>query len=161
MLAWLGEHGYPTNLESHLNMTDNEVLAEIGLAAHSSDRHGHDAARRIVERDHFRVLYQRNPADWERNPNAGRVVFEAAKKQFGEEAVRYDTWKEKGESLVFPVEAKDGRILSGLEMSDVLKSLPLAAVDFVFVEKKHHKPANEWLKKHRDDIIGNVEEDDS
>jgi HD superfamily phosphohydrolase len=161
MRAWLGQHGYPVDLEGHLNLTDNEALVEIRKAAQSKDHPGHDHARRIVERDHFRILYQRNPEDFRKNPDAASAIFKAACEKFPTEALRFDSRKEKGESLVFPVETKDGRIASSLETSDVLENLPLAAVDFVFIDRAHLDAAREWLDENRDNIIEKAEEDET
>src|SRR5271166_1394617 len=52
-----------TDLESHLEKTDNEVNACILAAARDSSQPGHGAARRIAEHDHFKVLDQRHPED--------------------------------------------------------------------------------------------------
>jgi len=154
MLAWLNSGGYPTDLDLHLDFTDNEVLAEIGRAAGSEEHSAHDAARRIINRDHFHVLYERNPIDIEQNPEATLAIYEAASDKYGSESVRRDSWKEKGEIVVFPVEGSDDRIVSSLEVSQVLKHIPPVAVDFVFISAEHLDAAKGWLEENRNDIIG-------
>jgi hypothetical protein len=142
-------------------MTDNEVLSEIGRASKFKEHVGHTAACRIAGRDHFRVLYQRNPDDIRKNPEAATAVYEAARKEFGEAVVRLDSWKEKGESLVFPVATKDGRIVPSLEISDVLMNVPLVAVDFVFVAAEALGAARLWLQANRERIIEEMEADET
>src|SRR5947207_1456497 len=76
---WLQEGRFQTTLADHLEMTDNEVTAAFRKAAREPGSRGHESAKRIVQRDHYRLLYQRNPDDVAVNPEAARAVFEAAK----------------------------------------------------------------------------------
>ena len=76
--AWLPGGRFPTDVPSLLKMTDNEVSAALLRAARDKTHPGHAPARRIVRREHFQLLYQRNPDDLARNPEAGRAVFRAA-----------------------------------------------------------------------------------
>ncbi|MGP0067082.1 MAG: HD domain-containing protein [Isosphaeraceae bacterium] len=144
---------FQTDLESHLQMTDNEVNSRILAAARDSSRAGHDAARRIANHDHFKVLYQRHPEDVKVNPEAGQAVFEGAKVEFGEENVRYDKYTQKREASVFPVLLRDGRIASAEKLSEVLQHLPVVAVDYVFIRADLLKDANPWLTVNRDQLI--------
>ncbi len=115
---------------------------------------GHDPARRIINREHFRLLYQRKPDDIEKkNPEAGKLIFDAACEKFGEANVRYDTYKQKGSGLNFPVLSIDGRIASSLAISEVLKNVPIVAVDYVFINPDYRKEAEKWLKEKREAII--------
>src|SRR5436305_10038896 len=82
MEQWLKT--YPTDVEGHLRMTDNEVLAAIADAALDKVKPGHDPARRIAHREHFRKIYERNALDQRVNPNAVARVAAALKKQFGD-----------------------------------------------------------------------------
>ena len=67
--------------------------------------------------------------------------------------MRYDTYKQKGSGLNFPVLSIDGRIGSSLAMSEVLKTVPIVAVDYVFINPDHRKEAEKWLKEQREAII--------
>jgi HD superfamily phosphohydrolase len=150
---------FPTDLESHLEKTDNEVNARILAAARDPARAGHDAARRIVEHSHFKVLYQRHPEDVRVNPEAAQAVFEAARQEFGEESIRYDTYTQKGGARIFPVLMKDGRIASSVELSEVLQSPLVVTVDFVFVSPEKLEAAKAWLQRNRNTIIQRPKED--
>lgn len=150
---WLPGGYFSIEIEKHLQMTDNEISVELFKAARDEKHLGHDPARRIINREHFKLLYQRNPNDILKNPEAGKLIFDAACKKFGEANVRYDTYKQKGSGLNFPVLSIDGRIASSQAMSEVLKTVPIVAVDYVFINPDHRKEAEKWLKEKREAII--------
>ncbi len=154
---WFPSGNLPIDIEEHLRMTDNEISVELFKAARDEEHPGHDPARRVINREHFRLLYQRNPDDILKNPEAGKLIFDSASEKFGEANVRYDTYKQKGSGLNFPVLSIDGRIVSSMAMSDVLKNVPIAAVDYVFINPDHRTEANKWLDEKRDTIIKNKE----
>lgn len=153
LTAELAGGKFPTDLELHLRMTDNEVNARILAAASDRDHPGHDAASRIVGHNHFKVLYQRHPDDVRINREAGKAVFEAAQEEFGAENVRRSEQPGKREPTLFPVLLKDGRIASAEQLSEVLQHLPMVAVDFVFVRAESLQDASAWLSENRDQII--------
>ncbi|MDA1311998.1 MAG: HD domain-containing protein, partial [Acidobacteria bacterium] len=65
---WLPDGRFGTSTKEHLELTDAEVTTAIRTAAGDKDRPGHDPARRITNREHFRVLYRRHPRDVESCP---------------------------------------------------------------------------------------------
>ena len=150
---WLPNGTFSTDPADHIRLTDNEVTAALMEAARDSSSKGHDAARRIVERQHFRLLYERNPADIARNPGAARQVFESASKQFGAGDVRLDSYRQKGSSADFPVLCDNKDIQSSLVMSEVLRQVPLVAVEYVFIAPEQREKAMTWLKAEHDRII--------
>jgi HD superfamily phosphohydrolase len=83
---WLPEGRFPVDVAEHLHYCDVEVLAAIHAAAQERAAAGHDAARRIVERDHFRIAYHRHPDDI---VEATRAIAQAAGEEFGAERIRY------------------------------------------------------------------------
>jgi uncharacterized protein len=56
--AWLKNGKFSTQPSDLLRITDNEVTAGMLAAAFESKKPGHLAAKRLVTRNHFRVLYQ-------------------------------------------------------------------------------------------------------
>jgi HD superfamily phosphohydrolase len=131
LAAWLDGGKFPTGTESHLKITDNNVNAAIHDAALDPTAKGHDAARRIAEHDHFKVLYQRHPDDVQVNSYAGHAIYEAAKVKFGPENVRHDGPIEKKEekkedkskkerTSFFPVHCRGDRIVDSGKLSEVL-----------------------------------------
>jgi HD superfamily phosphohydrolase len=151
--SWLENGKFPVTIEEYLGMTDNDVLVELRKAAQDSNHPGHLHAKRIIKRDHFRLLYVRNPNDLNINPNASEAVYEAARKKFGNNFVRHDEYKQKGGSQYFPVRCKDGRILQSVELSDTLSKIPVVSTDFVFIDKDHLQSAQQWLEVKLTEII--------
>jgi HD superfamily phosphohydrolase len=153
LTEWLPAGKFPTALEEHLRVTDNEVTARLWRAAAEPAQAGHDPAQRIVGHKHFRLLYQRHPADAAQNREAGMAIFEAAKAHFGPENVRHDKYTQKSGAPDFPVQTKDGRIVSSLELSEPLKNLPVVALDYVFIRPEKWDDANRWLQANRAAVI--------
>lgn len=152
LIEWLPEGKFPTNIEELLVMTDNEVLAAL-LADRVGACKGHDPARRIINREHYRKLYEKNPEDIRINPEAGRLIFEALLLKYGDEAVRRDPYTAKNSAVEFPVLRGDGRIFSSYDLSETIQRLPIASFDYIFIRPDLTREANEWLKKNRNDII--------
>lgn len=121
---WLSSEYFHTALKDHLELTDNEILTELFRAARDESLKGHDPARRIVDREHFKLLYQRNPKDIEKNPDAAKAIFKAASEKFGEENMRIDRYKQSSKGHEFPVLTGDERIVSSLEFIGNIKARP-------------------------------------
>jgi HD superfamily phosphohydrolase len=120
MKQWLPGGEFTIDVDAHLRMTDNEVTSAVCEAASKPEAPGHDAARRITTREHFKTLYELNPTDEAKNPDSVRLIFEAAAGRFGPASVRRDSYTQKGMGLEFPVYGRDGRIQSSLAMSETL-----------------------------------------
>jgi len=151
--SWLPDGMFSTSINDLLQITDNEVASEL-FKANKDEKHlGHDSARRIARREHFRLLYQRTREDLEINREAGKAVFEAACEEFGESEVRHDTYIQNGGGLNFPVLARDGRIFSSLSKSETLENVPVVAIDYVYISPKCRKRAENWRDQNRMEII--------
>ncbi len=144
---------FPTQIEDHLRLTDNEVTAALLHAARRKDKPGHLHADRIVNRHHFKLLYERNPNDIKVNRNAGKSVFDALCAKFGEEQFRHDRFAQTGGAPDFPVELGNGEIVSSFLKSETLNMLPVVSIDNVFAERQIFEEARQWLKENRDDIV--------
>jgi len=148
LMEWLSEGKFSTELEEHLKITDNEITSAIRIAALDEKREGHIHAKRIIERNHFKPFYEINPDDMEKNPNAVKLIYDAACKEFGEKYFRRDPYEQKGVSPEFPVQERDGRVASSLSLSpQVLKNLPYVVIDYVFVDPEIKSKADKWLEK--------------
>ncbi len=137
-------------------MTDNEVLAGLLEAARDSSKSGHDPARRIMIREHFKLLYQKNPDDIRMNPEAGKFIFNATSCQFGVENVRRDEYTPKGGTFYFPVLCNDGRITDSRVKSQVIQNLPASSFDLIFVEPSLIRQSSEWLGRNRSEVLNEV-----
>jgi uncharacterized protein len=157
--AWLNEGKFSITVEDHLRMTDNEVMSAICEAARDLEKPGYDPARRIVNHDHFRILYERHPADVKKNPDAAKLIFEAAKEKFGVESVRLDEFSQKGGVFDFPVLMKDGSTISSPSKSEALNKIPIAAAHYVFIIPEKLKEAEAWLRTNRSKIIERPKEE--
>ncbi len=150
---WLPQERFDTDVNEHVKLTDNEVLAGLLASARDSAEKGHLHARRIVERDHFKILYERNPKDVDLYKEAGYAVYRAAVEEFGADHVRHDRYRQKGGPFDFPVLRRNGEVVSSLDLSETLQTLPFVTVDYVFVSREKEKQAHNWLEKNREDII--------
>jgi hypothetical protein len=157
---WLPNGYFHTALLDHLQINDNTILTELFKAADDVTLNGHDPARRIANREHFKLLYQRNPRDVNKNPDSAKAVFEAACDKFGVNNVRNDNYKQRGNGHEFPVITDDNQILSSLELSDTLKNVPIVAVDYVFINPDLYQDAQKWKKENIQTIILLKKEED-
>ena len=151
--AWLEGGRFPVDVTGHLNLTDNEVMAGIWRASRDPDLPGHGVAKRIMMRDHYRVLYTRNPDDVLKCREAGLAIYTAASAAFGEENVRHDRPKIPASQVAFPVLEPDGRIVSSLLKSDALRHIPEVAVDTVYIRPDLLDAGRAWLNENRESII--------
>jgi HD superfamily phosphohydrolase len=126
MIDWLKT--YPTDMEGHLRLTDNDVLVEIARAARDSSASGHDSASRIANRTHFRKIYDRNAMDQQVRPDAVQKVAEALAGKFGKEHVRSRLVPLKQQNVDFPVELDSGEVSTSIAESTIYADFKPAAV---------------------------------
>lgn len=152
---WLSNGVYSTNVDDHLDRTDSEIITALWKAAFDGRSAGHAHARRIVRREHFRRVYERNPDDIKVNPEAGQAIFRALGAQFGDEVVRHDRYSQKSRTRNFPVKMRDDRIVSSLAMSETLSRIPVLSIDNVYVDASRAEDARGWFgiasANHRED----------
>ena len=82
---WLPSGQFSTEIKKHLSMTDVEVMAALRNAFDKAGASGHEHAVRILKRQHFKVLYSRNPEDIEKNLDSVSAIYEATCGKFGED----------------------------------------------------------------------------
>ncbi|MBL8864085.1 MAG: HD domain-containing protein [Planctomycetia bacterium] len=151
---WLKPEGrFPTGPTEHLARSDNEVLAAITLAASDRKLNGHIHAARIVNRKHFRLIYERNPIDRAVNVASAKQIESNLAGEFGAENVHYFTYLPKSNSIDFPVLLADGRAVSSVNLSELLNRTPPVSVEFVFIAPEQEAKAKKHLAKHKDEII--------
>lgn len=154
--AWLPGGKFPTDVEAHLALTDNEVTAAMleSLRAKSAEEERLTTlSKRVLARSHFRLLYSRSPDDVKVNLEAGAAIYKAAQKEFSEDLVRHDRYSQKGASPDFPVSMHDATIVSSISLSETLARLPVVSTDFVFVDKQVLSKASDWLHANKSKII--------
>jgi HD superfamily phosphohydrolase len=153
LCEWLPDNKFSIDLDTHLSLTDNEVITAIRKISEDSNHPAFSHAQRLTRRNHFKLLYQPNPEDIKKNPEAAKYIFDAAEKEFGRDNIRFDSYKKDGGAVDFPVLAMDNRISSSLALSDTLRHLPAVVVGSVFVDPEKLSEAKKWLKNKINDII--------
>ncbi len=153
MLEYFGESKYPTELRTHLNVTDNEITAALGTACADPGARGHKAAKSIVERRHFKKVYQRLEEDISIDIDAPDRIFERVSKEFGPENMRFDSYRQRSDPSEFPVLLDDGKVGSSMSLSDVIVNLPLTAIDFIFCVPEISDEAGRWIDANRTSIL--------
>ncbi len=139
--------------KQHQHYTDNEVLADLQVAARDTSAAGHLAAKRIITRKHFKVLYQWNPVDAAINPLATKQVAKAAETEFGSDDVRFaPTQRPASGPIEFPVDVH-GVLYDAGALSEVLVQLPPIHAEFVYVAPELLEKAHKWLEKEKAGII--------
>lgn len=157
--AWLPDGRFSTATSDLLRMTDNEVTAAIWAAAEDDAKPGHDPAKRIVSRDHFRVVYARNPAHIQLNRQSVQLVFRAARDRFGTDKVRKDEYVPKASPAPdFPVLMRSGEVVSSVALSPVLSSLPTTAIGYVFVAPDIQREAESWVRSTGESLLQSASE---
>ena len=158
---WLPDGAFDPDPDEHLRLTDNEVMVALREAAVDSLRAGHDPACRILEREHFKILYKRSPSDLRRNPEPGRAVFEAAGERFTPADVRHDRYRPRSSSYNFPVLMNDDRLEPAASLSEVLVKLPPLGTDIVFIRPELEAEAKAWRDENLEQILEERRESES
>jgi HD superfamily phosphohydrolase len=156
MLQWL-EGKYPTESAKHLQMTDNRVLTAIDDAAADPDKPGHETARRIVQRDHFRLAHRLKQVDVRRRhggqPDAPELIAAALRTEFGSEAVTVDCIPPKQGKKEVLVLLDNEQVISGLAESDVLDNIPPIWCAYVFCSKEILPTVQNFLNANKSKLL--------
>jgi uncharacterized protein len=151
---WLPGGYFPTNIKGFLALTDNEVLSAMYTACLNEANPGHDAARRIIERCHYRRVYEFNPDDLKFNPYAASAIYKELKEKFDERQLRFDHKKPKSSANNFPVLRSDNsKIVSALSLSETLNHIPPARAEFIFADPEISSDVIKWVEKNKKRII--------
>jgi HD superfamily phosphohydrolase len=154
LLAWLGGP-FSDDVDRHIALDDNDVLLAIKHAEADASAPGHDAARRIVKRDHFKVAYRRG--DHETSADVEALAQAAAEKFEGR--VAYGAPPSKKTPPDFDVYDKlDGSSQSARGLSDVMKKLPESPDEYVLADAGIRKEVKRWLETNRDNILQKANE---
>lgn len=150
---WLPGGRFDTDLEKHLEITDNEISSALLHSARETGALGHVHARRIVERQHFKRIYERTPADHKINLQSVDLIYSELAAKFGPDHVRRDTYRPKASALEFPVLQSNNKVESSLNLSETLQKIPLATFDLVLCDRAILDEASDFLDHNREGII--------
>jgi hypothetical protein len=153
LLRWRRGEKLPIDLTQNLEITDNEVMSELLKASRDREHPGHDPARRIIKREHYKLIYRSDPTDKATNPECAAYIYKAAAKKFGADAVRLDSYTTKGNPLNFPVWTHGKRVISFANMSDLIEVQPPISIDYVFINPDMREDGVKWLIENRGSVI--------
>lgn len=165
MLYHYGNNGYPVELKAHLQQTDIEIMAAMRCAIHEGSDCA-ELASRVLKREHFRRVYERNPSDDEvarqaisdrklspekdqSDISAAKFIFQRCVKCFDPALLHFDSYTQKSNPALFPVLMPDGRIEESTEASLILGSLPLTDVKFIFAAPEIAENVAAWISANR------------
>ena len=162
---YLPEGHYPTDVDQHLKITDDHVLATMQDDAGEESSSRRVLARRILDRQFFRRIYERRAEDLNQTLHAVDMVFDALVEKFGADRVLRETNIKKGKPKAaepapfeFSVEREGGEVVSSGLVSQILGNLPKAVYDHVFVDPDIEDEARTWLHQSLRGILGKTEE---
>lgn len=170
MKALYGENGYQFDAGFHLSQTDNEVTSAMRKADEDTKAPGHGAARAILRRGHYKRVYERNPTDEKlveaaigtgklvpamdnADLSAAAFLFAALERQFGAEKLRYDSYAQSSNPNLFPVLMADNRIEESIELSSILKNMPLTNMNFIFAARDISEDVTSWIETNREMVL--------
>jgi HD superfamily phosphohydrolase len=156
--AFLPDGVYPIDVDAHLRLTDNEVLAAMRTAADDPSAPGHDPARRIMNRAFYRVLYVPSAEDLTRAADPIRAVDRAVREQFPG-CVATDVHTPAAKPMEFAVD-KDGIIVSSVAESQILGQIPTARFGYVFITPEKLDEGRRWLGENIRGILEHAVEED-
>ena len=155
LVEWLPGGKFSTDVEKHLLNTDIEVSAALREASKDKNKPGHIHAKRIINRNHFKVLWDKNQSDIDLNSEASDLIRTALEEQYSKENIRFDSVPLKNGNAGFPVLQRDGRVVSSLSKSETLRQLRPMVFDRIFIDPdpETKKTAEEWLHENKKDIL--------
>lgn len=162
LTEWLEGGCYPADTGLFFEYTDAEIISAMRKAARDAEHIGHIHAKRIIERNHFRVLHEGLLSDIIASGGVmkGKQIAEAAADQFGAEHIRYDAYPPKQSRFEFPVLERDGSVVSSHAKSLALSKIPGAAFDYVFIDRGILPEATEWYKTNKEALMAVSEEEE-
>lgn len=148
--------GFPDEIDQFMRITDNDIIVYLRNAAYDATLSGHEDAKRIECRNHFRRVCW--VTSEERNATVGKALdflYDAGVQKWTAKNVR-KCKAHKGTGLIdFPVMQEDSgsQTASALAMLPLLNNFPPAEAEFIFVEPAIAPQAERWFQDNRDDIL--------
>jgi HD superfamily phosphohydrolase len=151
--TWLEGGQFSTAPEEHLKLTDNEVMA--GLLAASRDKNfpGHDPAVCIIERKHFRRVYEVTPSDRKVALNSLQLIYQALVDRYGTENVKEKHRNPTSEGRHFPVWTSAGYCESSTNLSETFHKMPVVSANNIYIRPELRDEADDWIRREKQRIL--------
>lgn len=131
---WLPGSRFTEDWRDLLKVTDNEILAALLISAADAANPLNGLAARLMNRQHYRTVYELVSAHKRRCPTILEDVFTFAQQEFGPDGVRSDYYSPKSEPNDFLVLTEDGSVESSMQVSGVIANVPVTEIGFIFVD---------------------------
>ncbi len=143
----------PTDWREMLHITDDEVLSALREAARTPSDDMKTLAERLLNRQHFRTIFEQVSTHKKRRPTIFSELLAFARSEFGLENVRYATYGPKSERNDFWVVTEDGSVESSLEVSDVIAKLPPIEFGYLFVAPELNDKARAKVEQRLEQLL--------
>ena len=150
---WLPQGKFAIEPSEHLQLTDNEVNAAIAVACRNDSSSGHSSAKCIMQRKHFRRLYQENYRDCLKNLKAFDFVRTALEDRYTQDKIRHKRISQKSEGKQFPVLMSSGDCESSVNLSATLARIPVVSSALIFVHPEVREDAISWISTEKERIL--------
>ena len=151
--AWLPDGRFSTDVGTHQQLTDNEVLAELARASKDPSSPGREAADRIVNRTHLRHLYTPTREDKANYGDPLAAVYEAVASKYGKDSIYRSEYTQSTPDSKFPVHDAQGNVVSSHEISNVLPHVPIVDIGVILVAPEIVEDASKWLGSNKESIL--------
>ncbi len=142
-----------SSIDELMKLTDNHICVAIQEIANNKSHEAHDPANRIMNRLHFKRLYDPSPADFDLSPDPANAIYKKACVEFGADNLRIDSKKIENPAPEFPVLDSNFEIVSARQKSDVLEIIPPFSINYVFISPEIRDKARVWLDANRVTIL--------
>lgn len=156
--SWLPGGQYSSDLEDHLQTTDDAVWQGMRESARDPLHPAHDPASRILERRHYKQLLEQTPDDQRLTNEPGKAVHAWALDRYGPGSALHRLPTKSGGPVDFPVLEKGLTVASSTSLSETLRSLPANRADLVFIKPEYRDDAVRELRKNRAAILAEAAE---
>lgn len=152
--AHLEDGLFPRERDAYLSFTDSEVLAALRQAVSDKGAHGHDAARRIANREHFRLVHSVTVDEAGTYPLAGEAIEKELQREFDPHLVKHQKYG-KPKEMSLPVLKENGEVVPIERLSMIFQQTPIPRYSYVYVAPEIRDDATKWLKSNRLRILQN------
>ena len=149
LFSWLEES---SKSPSRSCFDDHNVFAALGDAAADSKTPGHDQARRLLERRHFRTVFELLPTH-KQNPTTFSKLVEFAVEKYGESNVKSDEYFSGSDVNNFWVIPETGIPEKARPVSHVISNLPDIDIGLIFVAPELKDKAKKEMDKELEKLV--------